>query len=358
MDIDRQKKFIVQFAFWLLVGGVVYVLLKYVMPLLTPFIIGFLVAIMFRPLSAWLSKITRLNQKIVALLILMLFYAAMSTVLILSGVKIANIIGEFVATIPVYFSSTVAPAFGRLFDDMLLLISDLDPSLQNTLQNMAGNLASSLGSSVTSFSTTALNWLRGFAGALPMYMVNLVIALISSFLVSADYPGIKAFILHQLKPRQHEILRMVRDNAKNVVADYLKAYIKLMSITFLELLVGLSVIGANNAGVLALVIAVFDILPVVGTGWVIMPWAVIELLNGSLSQAVKLIILYVVIAAVRNYLEPKIVGEQIGLHPLVTLLCMYVGASLFGVVGMLGLPITATIIKKLNENGTVRLYKL
>ena len=358
MDTEKQKRFILQFAFWLLAGSIVYALLKYALPLITPFIIGFLVSLMLRPLSVWLAKITRLNQKVVAILILVLFYSAIGTLLIVSGVKIAKIIGDFVVTLPDYYTSTVAPGLSRLLNDLTSFLNALDPSLQTTMQNLTGNIISSLAGVVTSYSTAALNWLTGFAGALPMFLIDFIIAVISSFFVSADYPGIKSFLLLQLKPRQLEILRMIRDNVKSVLGNYLKAYVKLMSLTFLELLVGLSLAGVRGAAPIALGIAVFDILPVVGTGTIVLPWVLIELLAGNISRAVKLLIMYAVIAAVRNFLEPRLIGRQIGLHPLITLLCMYVGASLFGIVGLFGLPITASILKKLNENGTIKLYHM
>ena len=109
--------------------------------------------------------------------------------------------------------------------------------------------------------------------------------------------------------------------------------------------------------VIAFCIAIFDILPVLGTGGVMVPWILINLIVGDTGLAIKLLIVYVVVTAVRNIIEPKIVGTQIGLHPLVTLMAMYVGTVLFGVVGLLGLPISITILKNLNDNGTIHWLK-
>ena len=126
-----------------------------------------------------------------------------------------------------------------------------------------------------------------------------------------------------------------------------------MLITFGELTVGLLIIGVRRAILLAALIAIFDIFPVVGAGAILLPWAVISLIQGKTLQALGLFILYVIILTVRQFLEPKVVGKQVGLPPLVTLACMFVGTSLFGVWGLFGLPIGAAILVNLNNDPNV-----
>ncbi|MEL7622742.1 MAG: sporulation integral membrane protein YtvI [Clostridiales bacterium] len=357
MDIERQKRFIVQFIYWLLAAGIVYVLLKYAVPLLMPFVIGSLVAIILRPLTEWLARVTRINRKVMAILILLLFYATMGILLFLSGAKIVTLVRGFIVTIPNYYIFNIEPALQKLFYDLTLLLNNLDPSLQATIQGLAGNVISSLANMVTSFSSSALNWLTGFAGAVPGFMINFIFAIVTSFFLSIDFPVVKTFILRQLGVRQLQILRMIKDNALGAIGKYIKAYAMLMTLTFVELAIGMWLAGVHRPGLVALGIAIFDVLPVLGTGGILVPWVIIDLIIGNTARAVKILILYAVVTTVRNTLEPKVVGEQIGLHPLITLLCMYIGTSLFGVVGLLGLPIAATIAKNLNDNGTIKLFK-
>ena len=113
----------------------------------------------------------------------------------------------------------------------------------------------------------------------------------------------------------------------------------IMSITFVELSVGLTLIGVNRAILVALLIAIFDILPVLGTGGIMIPWVILSALGGDLPHAFALLVLYVIITVIRNIIEPRIVGAQIGLHPVLTLMSMFVGNHLFGIVGLFGLPI-------------------
>ena len=126
-----------------------------------------------------------------------------------------------------------------------------------------------------------------------------------------------------------------------------------MLITFGELTLGLLIIGVRRPLLIAALIAIFDVFPVVGAGTILMPWSIISLIQGKGLQALGLAILYVVILVVRQFLEPKVVGKQVGLPPLVTLLCMFAGTSLFGVWGLFGLPIGAAILVNLNNDPNV-----
>ena len=130
-----------------------------------------------------------------------------------------------------------------------------------------------------------------------------------------------------------------------------------MTITFFELYLGVSLLKIPAAPILALLVAVVDILPVLGTGTVLIPWGLVLLILGNTFLGVGILVLYLVITVVRQTLEPKIIGSQVGLHPIVTLLCIYAGAQLIGVVGIFAFPVIATVIKKLNDEGTIHVIR-
>lgn len=120
---------------------------------------------------------------------------------------------------------------------------------------------------------------------------------------------------------------------------------------------GAKLIGLEHAALIALCIAVFDILPVLGTGGIMIPWMILSALQGNVPLAVKLLILYLVITVIRNIVEPKIVGGQLGLHPVVTLCSMFVGAQLFGAVGLFGFPIGLSLLRHLNDHGVIHIFR-
>lgn len=143
----------------------------------------------------------------------------------------------------------------------------------------------------------------------------------------------------------------------------IRAYLLIMFITFCELSIGftiMSIAGIMNNSYLyliALAICIFDILPVAGSGGILIPWAIVSLIMGNTPQAIGLLIIYVVISVIRQYIEPKIVGDSLGVNPLITLAGLYFGLKLFGVLGMFIVPICLMTVKAFNDTGRIHLWK-
>ena len=160
-------------------------------------------------------------------------------------------------------------------------------------------------------------------------------------------------MLGVLPEKAQTIVRTAKRALGVIVGKYLKSYLLILLMTFAQITVGLLIIGVDNALVIALLISVFDILPIVGSGLVLAPWAAIKLLQGQLGVGIGLAVLWAVVIVVRQYAEPKIVGKQVGLHPLATLLCLWVGLKLAGGIGMFALPIGLLIIMELKAEGLI-----
>jgi len=125
----------------------------------------------------------------------------------------------------------------------------------------------------------------------------------------------------------------------------------------MEVGIGLWLMGIKMPFVISRFIAVFDILPMVGTGGIIIPWGIIGLILGNFRVGFGMLALYLFVTVVRNTIEPKIIGQQVGLHPVATLVSMFLGTKLLGIVGLFGFPITLVILKQLNDTGKIKLYK-
>ena len=197
----------------------------------------------------------------------------------------------------------------------------------------------------------------GYASSLPVFIVKLLIAIIATFFIAVDYHTVSSFLLRQLSDKRRAMLLNIKNQLLTTLSGYGKSYALILGITFLELSLGLSIIGVKNAVYIAILIALLDILPVLGTGSVMIPWAVISLIQGNYPMAVKLLILYVAITVIRNVIEPRIVGNQVGLHPMATLFAMFVGTQLFGIIGLFGLPITLALLKNMNDKGLIHIFK-
>ena len=144
--------------------------------------------------------------------------------------------------------------------------------------------------------------------------------------------------------------------AKTALLQYIRSYALILSITFAEIYLGLWILGVKRPFIIAMLIAVFDILPAVGTGGIIIPWGIIAIALGDFFLGIGLLALYLIVTVVRNTLEPKIVGEQVGLHPVATLMAMFLGSKIMGIVGLFGFPIALVILTKLNDSGKIKLF--
>ncbi|MDE6412631.1 MAG: AI-2E family transporter, partial [Eubacterium sp.] len=147
------------------------------------------------------------------------------------------------------------------------------------------------------------------------------------------------------------------------IMTLLRAYGLIMFVTFCEIALGLfilnwiGVMDNHYVFIIALAIAVFDILPVAGSGGILIPWALVSLISGDMGEAIGLIVIYVAISAIRQYIEPKIVGDSLGVNPILTLAGLYFGLKLFGFMGMFIVPMAIMVLKALNDTGRIHMWK-
>lgn len=188
--------------------------------------------------------------------------------------------------------------------------------------------------------------------------MSTIICLIATVFIAVDFDKIKTFIRRNLPERPLRMVRDVRDSFLGIVWQFIKSYFIIFCITTTEITVGLLLIGVNRPVLVAVLIAIFDAFPIVGSGMILLPWTILTLISGEVWRGLGLGILYAVVVIARQIIEPKIVGKHVGLRPIVTLICMYAGTRLFGgLIGLFGLPITAAILVDLNDSGILHLFK-
>ena len=269
------------------------------------------------------------------------------------------------------------PAFLAVLQEFILKALDFLPdsiytsladSLTNTFNNLEKNFnlaalnidLKAIFNTVTSSITGVYSFVKGVPGIL----IGTVIGVIACIFFTKDYNYIVGFIRLQLPDNKKNLLSDIKQVFSKTIFKMIRAYLLIMFITFCELFLGLSILnltGVMNNGyvaMIAVVIAIFDILPVAGSGGILIPWALISLITGSIPKAIGLLIIYAIISVVRQYIEPKIVGTSLGVHPIVTLAGMYIGLKLFGVLGMFIVPIGVMVIKAFNDSGRIHLYKV
>ena len=174
-----------------------------------------------------------------------------------------------------------------------------------------------------------------------------VTAILSSFMLSGELPAIRGWLRRTVRPAWLEKLQTLGGHVRTTLGGWLRAQLKLMGITFLILNAGLLLLRVRYPVLAALIITVVDALPVFGTGTILIPWALALFLQGETKTGIGLVILYGAAALSRQALEPRLVGKQVGLNPVLTLLALYTGYRLLGVGGMIVFPIAAMLFKQL-----------
>lgn len=345
--LEERKKFIVDVLYFAFVAALIYFSVKYALGWVFPFIIGFLVALLLRPLINLISNKSRIPRPITAVIIALLFYAVAGTLLTLIGVRIFVIIQDGIASLPEIYKNYIEPFINTTLTKIQELTQNLDPTTAQFIQNITDSFAASASTVVSSVSSQVIAALSSVATSLPSFLLAVLLSVISSIFFAVDFSKVTDFIVKSLPEKPRSYVLQLKTLSAEIGLKYLKSYTILMSITFVELAIGLSIFSVPNAIAVAALIALIDMLPLIGTGGILIPWILIELLRGDLTLATQLFILYIIIVIIRNILEPKIVGQQIGIHPLAMLVSIYVGLQIFGFIGVFVLPLILVVTRNL-----------
>lgn len=357
MTGEKRRNFLVNFAYFGVITFIVVALVRYAMPMLAPFVIALVIAYLLRPAIRLMCDKLGMNGKLAAIICVTLFFTVIGTLISLLGVKAVMAVIDLIKMMPTLYETHMLPFFTDIMVNLELFFEELDPSVSGVVDNMGNEMIASLGQMISNASVAAMGFASSFAYALPGLFIELVLLIISAYFIAMDYDVLMGFCLRQLSPKAKETVIQIKEYVVGTLLVCIRSYAIIMAITFVELSVGLSIVGIKHAVITSLCISVFDILPILGTGGVMIPWVVLTLIQGNIIRAVGLLIVYVVVTIVRNIIEPKIVGSQLGLHPVVTLASMFVGVKLLGGIGLFGFPIGLSLLRYLNDHGVVKVLK-
>ena len=353
MSGEKRRNFLVNFAYFGVITFIVVALVRYALPMLAPLVIALVIAYMLRPLVRIMRDKLRLRGKFAPALCVTLFYAVIGMLVSWLGVKTVMAVIELIKMMPTLYDTHMLPFFTDVKVNLERFFTGLDPAASGIVGDLGNQLISSLGEMISDISVAAMGFASNFAYALPGLFIELVLLIISTYFIAMDYEMMRDFCLRQLSPKVKETVIQIKEYVVGTLLVCIRSYAIIMAITFVELSIGLYIVGIKHAVLTSLCISIFDVLPVLGTGGVMIPWVVLTLIQGSIVRAVGLLIVYVVVTIIRNIIEPKIVGKQLGLHPMVTLASMFVGLELLGVVGLFGFPIGLSLLCYLNDRGVI-----
>lgn len=355
--IEKQKNFIIRVLFIALVLALAYLVVEYAITWVMPFLLGFLVALMFQPLIRLLHEKAKINKRLGAFLVVILGYFLVGLLVWRLGAVLVGSVKEFSANLPTFFAEEVAPFFNAAGQGVIGFSEWVFPGMAGHVEELLGGFLNSLQGSLGEISTNLVSGVAGISTRLPLWLISFVFTILSSLFISMDYDHVMEFIGRQIPEEKKEFLLDIKDYLKKTLKGYIRAYLILMLITFAELSVGLLTLRVENPFGIAAAIAIADVFPILGTGTVVIPWAIISLFQQRYYLALGLILLYLIVTAVRHFVEPKVVGDQLGIPPIVAIICIYLGFVWFGVLGAILFPVTMNIILSLQKAGKIHIWK-
>lgn len=320
--------------------------LRYLMPILTPFLLAVLLALSAEPLVRFLHKKAKLPRAAatgigmaMTLLLLSLLLTVLFALLLRQLRSLAGIV------------PSLEEAASQGLDSLQLWLTQLVHTMPKSMQPMAEQSVGKLFSSGSAVIDRVTAWLLSLAtnilSKLPDSLLGFGTWLLAGFMISAKLPKIQAWLRSHLPKSWFETYLPMLKRLKKAIGGWLMAQCKLIGITFLVLTVGFFALQISYAPLWAALISLVDALPVLGTGMVLVPWSLVSFLQGNSVRAIGLLGVYAVAALLRSVLEPRLVGKQLGLDPLVTLFSMYAGYRLFGFGGMILSPLAAVTVTQL-----------
>ena len=317
---------------------------------LSPFVAGWIIALIAGPLVRFFEEKVKLKRKIGSAFVIIAVIALVVLVLYIIFVQLFEQVKGLAGALPEMLEKAEAD-FNSIGNNLNALLAKLPGDIQLKLDDNAIKLDEYMGEFLSRFGSPTIEAAGNFAKQLPAVFIGLIMALLSSYFFVAERQQINEWFREHMPSSILLRYRMICDSLLKSVGGYLKAQLKIEVWMYFLLLIGLGILRVNYFAVIALVIAFLDFLPFFGTGTVLIPWAVIRILTAEYRTAIGLLVIWGVGQLARQLIQPKIVGDSIGVPPLPTLFLLYIGYKLSGVVGMIVAVPVGLLVYTLYEDG-------
>ncbi len=341
--MEQQSKigFLINLGFALSVGFIIYFCAKFLLGYLLPFVIAAIIAWCVQKPAKSIATKTRLKSGICAVILSMIIFILAASLMVFGFYRGAIFAGEMLNKMP-----QIIDVLSDVFDDFKNrlgnIYDDLSPKTVGTLNEIENSILETMGTKLTgAFSGFA----AVIAKKMPTYFLSILVTLVATCYISKDFDRLLRFLKELCGEGVYNKITEIKVIFSTSVWRIFKGYAIILTITFLELLIGFLILGISRPIILAFVVSLVDLLPVFGTGTVLIPWGLIRIFLGF-KDGFLILVLYIIISLARNFIEPRIIGKQIGINPLFTLIVMFAGLKLIGFWGIIIFPIIFIVIFK------------
>lgn len=319
-----------------------------IFPHFVPFILAYFTALLLEPVFNWLEKVLKLKKKTVAIIIT--YLAFMAVVALLTFLIIYKLYGQFLSVLDVVQSNGpgIQVWILDIINQIQVYIGNLPPQVYDVVMNWVNDL------SQINFVGMIGSWTIDISTAIPNIFFLSIIYFVSVALFCSQLGNIHRFFFSFFKDTSKLKVVYVLSELRNATFGFLKAQVILSIITYIVSFSGLMILHVKYAAIMAFLIVLVDILPILGTGSILVPWAVVSLFMDNIFLAVGILVLYIIIIVVRKAIEPKILGERIGLSALATVVTIWVGFKVMGLLGVFLFPLAFIFYKALVKVGVIK----
>ncbi len=361
--VSDRKSFIINFVYFGIIIGLYYFIVKFAFGYIFPFAFAAVLAIFLQKPVRFISNKLKLKAHgAISTIMVLLIVVVVVGVIVLAVNALVGELKDFIS----YFLSRF-----KSVDDFL---NTIEESLLNIVVALPKGIGVALSDKITEFFdnfsfentgldvgmiTAPLSGAWGVVKGVPSFLVSIVVTIVSCVFMTSEYDLVRDMILSILPEKKGENLVRAKNTVTQGIGKLIKAYATIMFITFCEVFLGLNLmrlIGIYDGGyiaTIAFVVCIVDIIPVLGTGTIVIPWAIYSIVTGNFALGIALIALYAVITVLRQIIEPKLVANQVGLPSIITIMAMFLGGRIFGAFGILLLPLTVIIVKLMYDKGVI-----
>lgn len=335
-------------------AAAVIVLCIWVLPkilwLFMPFIIGWLLSLMANPLVRFFEDKIKMKRKAGSALVIVAVIAGICLGLYAIGVKLIREAYGLFTSLPEIWESTERD-FQRILSNWGGVIDRLPDDVVRQVQEFGNSMGQNLSGFIGELSAPTVGAVGNFAKNIPGILVAVIMCLLSAYFFVAEKEYFHTIINRYFPEHLKEKGRLMKKTMLGAIGGYFKAQLKIEVWIYFIIVIGFLVLGIQYGFLIAMGIALLDILPILGTGAVLIPWAVIKFLSGQYGFGIGLLIIWGVGQLTRQIIQPKIVGDSIGMPPIPTLILLYAGYQLAGVLGMIVAVPLGILVETMNEAG-------
>lgn len=315
-----------------------------------PFVAGWIIALIASPLVHFFEKRLKIRRKAGTAFVIISVIALVILAGYLIGAQLVEQIAEFIGDVPKLWEAAQED-FAQIGEKLSVALKYLPAELQLTINSITGNVQEYFGGIMESISEPTITALGNFVGSLPNIVISVIMSLLFAYFYVADKGYLSGLLEKAIPDSVLGRLQMIKRGLTKAVGGYFKAQLKIEVWMYLLLGIGFSILKVKYAFLIAIGVAILDILPFFGTGTVLIPWAIIKFLSADYKMVIGLLIIWGVGQLARQLIQPKIVGDSVGLAPIPTIILLFVGYRVAGVIGMIIAVPIGIIILNLYEEG-------